>query len=224
MTINAVIFDFDGTLVDSEPIYYEAEKTLFAEYGIHDFSKKDKEKYVGLSTREMMERVVMNYNLNESPEVLIDKKNRNYLRLVRNKSIVFPEMIDFIALVKKNNYHLCLASGSSKTVLDELLPMVGLADSFEVVLSSDQVQRGKPNPDIFLESARRMGIEPQSCLVIEDSGYGVEAAKRAGMVCMAVLRSENSNLPKEISFADSVIRVGDTGFSPEAVLEWIKSR
>lgn len=99
--VKAVIFDLDGTLVDSEPNYSKADNVLLREYGIPALSEEMKRKYVGIGTREMMEDVKGIYGLNESIDMLVTKKNQYYLEIAKENTIVFPEMYRFLQFLKE---------------------------------------------------------------------------------------------------------------------------
>lgn len=219
--IRAVIFDLDGTLVDSEPNYFEADKRLFTEYGILDFGIKSKNKYVGIGTKEMMEDIKSKFPINESIENLVAKKNAYYLEIAKNNTIVFPEMQKFIDLLKNNGYPLAIASGSSPEIIDTVLSITNLKDYFDVVISAEEVKRGKPSPDVFLEAAKQLCIPFENCLVIEDSQYGVEAAKSASMYCVALPYLMGEALHDSFIMADLLFKNGITEFRAEKAMEWL---
>lgn len=184
--IKAVIFDLDGTLIDSEPNYFEAERKLLAEYGINNFDFEMKKRYVGKSTKDIFEDLKKKYYIEESLETLTKKKNKYYLDIAKNNTVVFPEMRNFLNLLKANNYPIALASGSSPEIIEEILLITQLTGIFDAILSSESIKKGKPAPDVFLETAKLLKIPPENCLVLEDSNYGVEAAKSAFMYCIAI--------------------------------------
>lgn len=218
--IKAVIFDLDGTLIDSEPNYFEADHKLLKEYGI-ELDLEMKKKYVGMSTQEMLEDLSRKYSFSDSIEVLAAKKNRYYMDIARSKTTVFPEMNKFLHLIKEHGYATALASGSSPEIIEEILSITQLSSLFDVVLSSEEVEKGKPEPDVFLESARRLNIRPEHCLVMEDSQYGVEAAKRASMVCVAIPYPTDGPLPEAFAKADYLVKGGMGNFSAEKTFRWL---
>jgi beta-phosphoglucomutase family hydrolase len=219
--IRAVIFDLDGTIVDSEPNYFEADKKLFAEYNITNYSQEMKNKYIGIGSRQMMEEIKRDYQLDEMVEVLLNKKNQYYLELARSNTVVYPEMLALLKLLKNNNYPLALASGSSPGAIEFVLSVTGLKDFFGVVLSAEEVKKGKPEPDIFLEAAKQLGISPRKCVVIEDSPYGVEAAKSAGMYCVALPYICGENLQDSFREADLLFSRGIREFSAVKAFAWL---
>ncbi|EGO64697.1 HAD family hydrolase [Acetonema longum] len=219
--IKAIIFDLDGTLVDSEPNYFASDKRLLAEYGIPDFDEAMKNKYVGIGSREMLEDLKQIYPITESMEVLLRKKNDYYLEIARTGTVAYPEMIKFLHLLKDSHYPVALASGSSPEVIELVLSVTGLTGQFDVVLSAENVKRGKPSPDIFLEAARRLGVPAENCLVVEDSRYGVEAAQNAGMYCIALPCLAADPLPDCFGRADFLCRNGIADFTAEKAFAWV---
>jgi len=219
--VSAVIFDVDGTLLDSEENYYLADKKLLERYGI-TFSKEDKERYIGGSNRDMMLDLKRRFALPESAEELGELKNMLYLEIAMTSTRVYPEMKRFLQLVREDGTPVAVASGSSPPVLERLLAAVDLEKELDVVVSAEEVSRGKPAPDIFLETARRLGVQPQECVVVEDSQYGVEAARRAFMRCIAVPYLVEKPLADSFIMADLLFEGGMREFSAEEAFSWVK--
>lgn len=220
--IQAVIFDLDGTLVDSEPNYLKADSRLFSEYGIA-FNVEMKEKYVGFGCKQMMEAVKEDYQLEASAEELLAKKNQYYLEIARSNTAVFPQMKVFLDLLQKEGYPMALASGSSPEVIDAVLEVAGLRSYFDVVISSEEVQRCKPAPDVFIEAANRLQVPYENCLVVEDSQYGVEAAWSASMYCVGLPCSLNGEIHESFRKAQLLLEKGVAEFSAEKVFAWMKN-
>lgn len=221
--IKAVIFDLDATIVDSEPNYYEADRKLLAEYGIADFTMEMKKKYIGGSSMDQMIGFKKTYGIEDSPEILLKKKNRYYLELAKKNTLVFPEMRKLLIILKNRELKLALASGSSKTAINAVIASTNLQEYFDVILSSEEVEKGKPNPDIFLEASRLLSISPEFCLVVEDSVHGVEAAKSAGMFCIAVPYLKEMSGHESYAKADLLFPDGMPGFTASKSLDWMKS-
>lgn len=220
--IKAVIFDLDGTLVDSEPNYFLSDYKLLADYGIA-FDMEMKKKYVGIGSREMMADIKKMHPIPESVEILIAKKNRYYEEIARGNTVVFPEMKKFVELLKKNHYPLAIASGSSPEIIEMVLTVTNVREHFDILLSAEHVEKGKPAPDIFVEAAKRLGIPAENCLVLEDSQYGVEAAKSALMHCVAIPYFTEEPLHASYRKADMIFKRGMPEFTAEKVLSWISS-
>lgn len=222
--VKAVIFDLDGTLVDSEPNYSEADNKTLAEYGIVELSAEMKRKYVGIGTKEMMEDIKKMYDINETIENLVSKKNKYYLEIAKENTPVFPEMHKFLQFLKSNNYPLALASGSSPEIIETVLSITKLKEYFDVVLSAEQVEKGKPAPDVFLEAAKQLGVPFENCLVIEDSKPGVEAAKSASMYCIALPYMMKESPTDSFIMADLLFKNGICEFRAEKAIEWLQEK
>ncbi|MEI8345983.1 MAG: HAD family phosphatase [Pseudomonadota bacterium] len=221
MTIKAAIFDFDGTLIDSEENYLHADQRLLSKYGIN-FTKEMKADYIGMGNSEMMRKIKDNFNIPDSAEKLLQFKNEIYLEIAKKNTPVYPKMVELVKELHKKRIPLAIASGTSPQVLNELLRVTSLAKYFLVVISSEEVARAKPEPDIFLEAAKRLKITPAHCLVVEDSQYGVEAGKKAGMMVVAVPYLANPPLAPSFHKADLLFSTGMSAFESKKVLRWIE--
>lgn len=219
--IKAIIFDLDGTLVDSEPNYYTGDKRFLAEYGI-ELTEEMKQRYVGIGCRSMMEEIKVEFNIKDSIDVLIAKKNKYYSDVAKNNTVVFPEMLKLLQMLKANNFPMAVASGSSPDVIQMIIQDTNIKQYFDVVLSSEEVKRGKPAPDIFLEAAKLLNIAPSNCMVLEDSRYGIEAAKSAGMCCIGIPFPDNEKLHNSFKKSDLLYKNGIEDFSAEEVFAWLK--
>lgn len=221
--VKAVIFDLDGTLIDSEPNYFLADQKLLERYGI-PFTEEDKRRYIGGGNLDMMRDLVQRFGLPESPEKLAEDKNALYLEFAEAHTPLYAPMKAFLDRLVARKVPVAVASGSGPDVIRRLLQHVGLTDFFEHVVSAEDVPRGKPAPDVFVEAARRLGIPPQHCVVVEDSRPGVEAAKRAFMRCIAVPYLTEPPLPPTFELADLLYPGGMDTFDPEAAFAWIEAR
>lgn len=219
--LEAVIFDFDGTLADSEPNYFRAAQRLLGEYGIA-FSAAENARYVGGGNTAMLTDLIERYRLPVDFERLAARKDEIYLELALADTKPFPAMLRFLGLAKARGLPVAVASGSSTKVLEALLAQMGLRREFEVVLSSELVPAGKPAPDVFLEAARRLGVDGESCLVVEDSAPGVEAAVRGGMACLAIPSMPGETLDRRFFLADRLVAGGMADFDPAAALAWLE--
>lgn len=220
--VRAVIFDLDGVLVDSEPNYLESERRLLADYGIR-FTERMKRPYIGMSTKEMLDDLASCLGIPERVDVLLTRKNAYYLGIAARSTKAYPQTRRLLMLLHEHGYPLAVASGSSPDIIDIVLSAARLNGYFDVVMSAESVARGKPAPDLFLATARRLDIEPQGCLVIEDSSYGVQAAIAAGMRCVAIPYVLDAPLDEPFFAADLLISSGMTGLQPDEVFMWIRS-
>lgn len=217
----AVIFDLDGTLVDTEPLYLRAEQRLLAELGVHGFDEEAKRPYVGMSSRAILAALAVEHGFTEDVDALVERKDAYYLEAVRSGIQVHPAVADFVRLLSGEGIPLALASGSTPEAIAAVLDAVGMGSHFEFWLSAEQVPHGKPEPDLFLQSAQRLGMAPGACVVVEDSWPGREAARRAGMRCVFVASSADQ-LRHEPHPTELVFACGASTFSPDTAARWIK--
>jgi len=220
----SVIFDLDGTLVDSEPNYYEAGRQTLAAHGVPDFTWADHERYVGISTQETVTRWKSLYGLRASVAELLADKNRRYLALARTATRVYPEMRAFVELLAAEGVPMAVASGSSAAAIDAILAGTGLDAYLRTTVSADEVDRGKPAPDVFLEAARRLGAEPAHCVVLEDAAPGAAAAHAAGMRCIAIPYLTAQADAPEFARAGLLLRGGQEEFTARAAHDWLARR
>ncbi|MEU0781966.1 HAD family phosphatase [Streptomyces sp. NPDC006173] len=217
----SVIFDLDGTLVDSEPNYFEAGRQILAGQGVTDFTWADHERYVGISTRETLALWKDRYGLTAPLDGLLAEKNSRYLELARASTRVYPEMRGFVELLGAEGVPMAVASGSSPEAIEAILTGTGLASRMTAVVSADEVAHGKPAPDVFLEAARRLGADPSGCVVLEDAAPGVTAARAAGMRCVAVPYVAEQADDPAFAEADLLFRGGQGEFTARAAYDWL---
>ncbi|MEW2526674.1 HAD family phosphatase [Streptomyces sp. NPDC047071] len=220
----SVIFDLDGTLVDSEPNYFEAGRQLLAEQGVTDFTWQDHERYVGISTQETLADWKETYGLSTPlPELLADK-NRRYLELARTSTRVYPQMAAFVELLHEAGVPMAVASGSSRAAIGAILEGTGLDTWLKTYVSADEVAHGKPAPDVFLAAAELLGAEPARCVVLEDAVPGALAARAAGMRCVAIPYVPAQADDPAFAAAELLVRGGQAEFSARAVVDWLGGR
>ena len=218
----AVIFDLDGTLVDSEPNYYEASRLALAEYGVPDYTWADHESYVGVSTRDTVQLWRDRYGLGASAEELLAATDRRYLELARAHTRVYPEMRALLELLAADGVPTAVASGASPEAMAAVLTGTGLDALVSVVVAAADGPRGKPAPDTFLEAARRLGADPYDCVVLEDAAPGAAAAHAAGMRCIAVpYVAEQADEPG-FTTADLLLRGGQKEFTARSAYAWLR--
>ncbi|GCB51854.1 HAD family phosphatase [Streptomyces sp. NL15-2K] len=217
----AVIFDLDGTLVDSEPNYYEAGRQTLAEHGVPDFTWADHERYVGIGTQDTVADWKGRYGLGAPVEEILAAKNRRYLELARASTRAYPEMRKFVELLAGEGVPMAVASGSSAEAIDAILAGTGLGSYLRTVVSADEVAQGKPAPDVFLEAARRLGAAPAACVVLEDAAPGAAAAHAAGMRCIAIPYVAAQADAPEFATADLLLPGGQAEFTARTAYDWL---
>lgn len=180
----AVIFDLDGVLADSEPVHLAAEQAALAEHG-HELTHAAKQPFVGLANAEIMHGLIELFGLDATVEELAEAK-AGYQRGLLAGMSGFPVTTELVRRLAERGVPVAVASGSTRWNIDASLDAVGLAGFFDIRVSAEEVPSGKPAPDVFLEAARRLGVEPSSCVVVEDAVPGMTAALAAGMRCVAI--------------------------------------
>ncbi|MBT2442598.1 HAD family phosphatase [Streptomyces sp. ISL-36] len=218
----SVIFDLDGTLVDSEPNYYEAtRRTLSAFAGDTDFDWERHTDFVGIGTRETLEILGPRYGIGAPVDELLAATNRSYLELARASTEVYPEMRVFVERLYAAGVPMAVASGSSREAIEAVVGGTGLDAWLTTLVSAEEVGRGKPAPDVFLEAARRLGAAPARCVVFEDAAPGAAAARAAGMRCVALPYVKATADDPAFLAADLLLRGGQSEFTARAALEWL---
>jgi HAD superfamily hydrolase (TIGR01509 family) len=222
--VAAVLFDLDGTLVDTEPLYHEATRQLLARHGISPYTWEDHAGFIGVGTLETLEVLATRFGLPEPADVLLAEENTLYLKLLRSSAEAFPQMRTLVERLHTAGVPMAVASGSSAEAIEAALVQCGLAEYFTATASAEEVPAGKPEPDVFLEAARRLSVAPRECAVIEDSGPGVAAAHAAGMRCLAVPSvpfSPGTGAEAAFRTADLVFPGGHAEFTAEAAYDWL---
>lgn len=181
----AVIFDMDGVLVDSEPLHYRAAQAVLAREG-EDLPWDVFAEYVGTTSIVTWAGLRTRFGLGESLDEYMRRHDAAVSAVLEEPLQRLPGVTGLIEAVRSRGRRLALASSSQANWIAATLRGLGLDDTFEVIVSGDDVERAKPAPDIYLEASRRLGLSPARCIAIEDSPAGVRAAKAAGMWVVAV--------------------------------------
>ena len=184
MAIEAIIFDMDGLLVDSEPVWDKARRSMAAEAG-KEWNERDHKAVMGVSTQEWVSYMIQRLELTISPDEVQEEIVHRMLEMYRERVPYLPGAIDAVNLAS-GHYPTALASGSHPNLIKAVVNDAPMQGKFQVVVSADDVGAGKPAPDVYLQTARRLGVPPQQCLCLEDSGNGILAGLHAGMKVVAV--------------------------------------
>lgn len=195
----------DGVIIDSEPIYFQIQKKVFDKLGFY-VSDEEYNTFIGLGVRTMWERLKSFRILSQSIEELIKLNNKMILDFFKEYQEIqtIPYFRKFLNSVLKEGMKVAVASSTSKATIKVILEKLNLLKPFDVIISGEEVKNGKPAPDIFLETARRLKLPSESCIVIEDSANGVIAAKNAKMKCIGFSNPNSGS--QNLSKADRVIK------------------
>lgn len=216
-----VIWDFDGTLIDSMPTHFGAWQRFMREHNV-TFTEKEFLSLAGMSAEETLQH----YFKDVSPDELArmgDLKNSYYREVAARDGIIFaPGAVELLKVLHEDGFKQAIGSGTHMQNLEVALGQYPwLRDYLEVIVVADHVSRTKPDPEIFLLAAQNLGLPPRNCLVIEDGLLGIEAAKRAGMASVAL------RWPGQVAadfLARGAAQVVDslTDLTPATVLELIE--
>ncbi len=193
--LKAVIFDFDGVVADSELLHYQALNSAFGLHGVQVGADEYYERYLGYGDYECIEIVNEDYKMGldrEGIERLIRHKTEVFNRLVKQDTAIIDGVVDFVEMLRANEIRMAVCSGGTQSDIALMIEGTELAGVFDPIVSAEDVKKGKPHPEGFELALRRLnerGKEPilaAQCVVIEDSHWGLVAAKGAGMHTIAV--------------------------------------
>jgi beta-phosphoglucomutase len=199
--IRAVIFDMDGTMVNTEDLWKEVNSELAEKYGVI-FEDNIRTKMMGRKEEDALKIFRDFYGLPVSVnELLLARKQMLFEKI--DKVAINPGLIELIGLLEKLNIKKAIATSTYKDFAYAVIKAINVGENFPVVITGDTVVKGKPNPDIFIKAANTLGVEPQNCLVLEDAQNGVEAGYNAGMMVLAIPHKHSLN--QDFSKANKVL-------------------
>ena len=204
--MKAVIFDMDGVIIDSGPIHFEVDMQTMREFGVN-ISKDELNKYVGTTNEYMLNDLINKYKIQKSIKEILEYKMELTIRRIKETKInAISGIPELLISLKHNNIKTAIGSSSPKELIITVIEKFQLGKYFDCIVSGDEVKEGKPKPDIYLEVSKRIGVNPEECIVIEDSRNGVLAAKNAGMKCFGFrnVNSGNQDLSKADIIVDSI--------------------
>lgn len=194
MERRAIIFDLDGVIVSTDNCHYQAWKKLADEEGIY-FDEEINQRLRGVSRMDsleiILERANRNYSIAEKNE-MAERKNNYYRDLIRKLTPdqILPGVKRVLNGLKNNGIKIAIGSSSKNTSL--ILEKIGLDDYFDAVADGNDIAKSKPDPEVFLIAAEKLGVPPENCLVVEDANAGVEAALAGGMAVLGVGAAANN--------------------------------
>ncbi len=193
--INAVIFDMDGVISDTQSICSSAGSVLLSGYGIAIPPEEITKRYAGVSSREFFLDAFQRNGI-DMPDmnVLLSEWRRTVNNETQGHVRAIPGTVEFMKRLKSRSIPIAVASGSHPSFIDSVLTELGVKQEFNAICSSHEVENGKPHPDVFLLAAQRLEVDPKYCLVVEDGISGMMAARRAGMRCIALAKAETDEI------------------------------
>jgi HAD superfamily hydrolase (TIGR01509 family) len=180
------IFDLDGTLADTMPVHYRAWVEITGRHAL----RLAEDRFYGLGgipTRKIAEMLVREAGSNIDPGLVAKEKEAAFVRAIDVPGAIQPIVaVVEIARKRREEGPVAIASGGARHLVERTMRAIGVFDWFPVIVTAEDTTRHKPEPDVFLEAARRLGLPPEVCTVYEDTELGFEAARRAGMQCVDV--------------------------------------
>ncbi|MFL1673616.1 HAD family hydrolase [Paenibacillus dendritiformis] len=201
--MKAFIFDMDGVIIDSEPIHFEIDVETMKYFGV-TIAPHELDRFVGMTNPEMWSILKQEYSIPQSVSEITEFQLKSKIELIRSTDLAPIEGIqELIFDLKKNNILIGLASSSPRAFINEVLRKYNFFEYFDSIISGEEVTKGKPAPDIYLEVSNQLNSKPNECWVLEDSKNGVQAAKAAGMKCIGFINQNSGN--QDLSRADIIV-------------------
>ncbi|MHC4337542.1 MAG: HAD family hydrolase [Planctomycetota bacterium] len=209
--LRAVIFDFDGVITDTEIVHLRAFNNVLAPYDIEITTEEYYKDYLGLTDVDCFRMLADEGQLKaEAAEIekLVKQKNEIFEEMVKTNSRIIGGVVEFLSMLKQNSVRMAICSGALLGEIELILKQAQLGHFFEAIVSADQIEKGKPDPEGYLLALERLNqndqntILPDECIVIEDSHWGLEAAKAAGMHTVAVT---NTYSAEELGLAEKIV-------------------
>jgi HAD superfamily hydrolase (TIGR01509 family) len=212
--VEAVVFDLDGVIIDTEEVWEEVRRDYVAEHG-REFLPDSQDRMMGMSTGEWSAHLADEVGVpRTAEEVAADVLGRMAGRY-REALPLIPGSVETVRALAAR-YRLALASSSARILIDQVLATAGLTDVFEVTLSTEEVPRGKPAPDVYLTAVAKLGLTPEVCAAVEDSSNGLRSAAAAGLTVIAVPHGVYPPAEDALAGASLVVKAV-TEVTPEAV-------
>jgi beta-phosphoglucomutase family hydrolase len=198
--IEAVLWDLDGVLVDTARFHYQAWCQLLSELG-RNLSEEEFRRTFGLRN-DLILRDMLGEVPAEEVKRLSERKEALFREHAAGRVVPLPGAVELVQRARDGGRRLALVTSTPRANIDFVLEQVGLTGAFDTIVAAEDVSRGKPDPEGFLLAARRLGVAPERCLVIEDAPGGIEAARRAGMSSLAVTTTHPC---EDLSAASAVV-------------------
>jgi HAD superfamily hydrolase (TIGR01509 family) len=202
--IEAVVFDLDGVIVDTEQVWDDVRARLTVDWG-GSYTPEAQRAMMGMSSTEWSRFMHDELGLEQSPDTINDEVVRRMLARYREALPLVPGAPEAVRRLHTDGLRLAIASSSNRVLIDAVLDGAGIRPLFEATVSSEEVPRGKPAPDVYLEAVRRLAVEPARCAAVEDSASGIRAAHAAGLRVLALPNAHYPPSAEVLSHAAVVI-------------------
>jgi len=201
--IKAIIFDMDGVMIDSEPIWFKVDNALIKKFGIpKDIDYRDK--ILGVTARVAIKTLRSLFDLKGATSEIIKTRFKIVKKLFKERVKLNSGALQLFKNLRQKGYTLAVASSAPIDIINIILAKFKIKKYFKVVVAGHNLKRSKPYPDIFLKTAKKLKIKPENCLIIEDALSGEKAAKKAGMKCIIVRHKYNQDI--KFKLANKVVK------------------
>ncbi len=192
--LRAVVFDLDGLLVDSEPVQIEAWEIFLQRHG-RVLDPALLQRMYGLRVWDSARLLIDELDLGMTVDQVVSERDGLFFELLPGRLEAMPGAREIVTALKQRGFRQALATSGHRKYVDVALAELGLSGAFEIEVTGDMVEHGKPAPDIYLVAAMKLKIDPQTCVALEDAPNGIASAKNAGMVCLAVPNQNTTDSP-----------------------------
>jgi HAD superfamily hydrolase (TIGR01509 family) len=203
VSVSAVVFDLDGVIIDTEEVWEDVRRSYVAGYG-RQFLPDSQARMMGMSTGEWSTHLSVDVGVPRTPEQVARDVLARMAERYRQALPLIPGSVEAVRRMGQR-FTLALASSSARVLIDQVLATAGLTDAFQVTVSTEEVPRGKPWPDVYLEAVSRLGVAPEVCAAVEDSSNGLRSAAAAGLAVIAVPHGVYPPAPDALAKAALVV-------------------
>jgi HAD superfamily hydrolase (TIGR01509 family) len=212
--IEAVVFDMDGVLIDSEPVWERVRRRFVADHGGR-WAADAQDRMMGMSTAEWSAYISADFGIGLTPRQVAEQVIAAMAVEYSEQLPLLPGAIDAVRSLAQR-WPLAVASSSPRSLIETVLAAADLGSAFKSVVSSEEVARGKPAPDVYLAAADRLSVPPEACAAVEDSSNGLRSAASAGLTVIAIPRPEYPPAPDALASA-RVVLTSLTDLSPDTI-------
>lgn len=203
--IKAVIYDMDGLFVDSEALHVKCWVIFLSKYGhdINDVPGEMRGAVAGMRVIDYIRDLVKIFDFKKNPEELYEEREKIWIEIAKEELGLMPGAMESLDFFKSRGFRIAIASSGSRDYISAVLEKFSLRKYFDVVVTGDDVKKGKPDPEPYLVTVEKLGLKPEECLVLEDAEKGVRSAKDAGCICIGIDNPDTP--PQDLSKADLVM-------------------
>ena len=203
--IKAAIYDLDDLMVNSITLHEKAWDVLLATYSLHtsDIPEDLRSSFVGRRVIDIADEIISYFHLPVNPKDFYQQRQQIFLKLVADQLQTMPGLVESLELFRNNGMKIALASSGMVEYINLVLKKFDIEKFFDIIITGDDVQKGKPDPETYHIACQKLGLPPTDCLVLEDATAGIASAKAAGCKCIAIINK--FTLSQDLSQADLIL-------------------